>query len=247
MQGAGRRCAGTAAAGARVPDLSFYKKQVRADMQEPDMITEIAVFDPDVEGQQIEFVYTQSAVAMLAALTLACLVAVSLWAVADHSHLTLWLVAQAAQTLVRLGIVLGYRRASEHERSSPKWMLLFFIGALMAGIIWGSLGLLFSFSWPVEYQTLTLLSMAGIVSGAIPTYAAVMSIYIAFMVPCILIPAQSMLIYNSSLQSNLGLILMLFAGVLVMIARNYNKSITKSLQLRMENQSLIASMRSARA
>ncbi|MDX1697745.1 MAG: EAL domain-containing protein, partial [Thiohalobacterales bacterium] len=69
--------------------------------------------------------------------------------------------------------------------------------------------------------------------------------YIAFMLPCILIPAQSMLVYSSNLQANLGMILMLFAGVLIVIARNYNKSIIRSLQLRNENQALISGMRSA--
>ena len=212
---------------------------------EPDMVTEVSVFDPDVEGQQIELIYTQAGAAISAAFILSLLVAAGLWAVADRTYLTLWLVAQTVQTLLRLGLVLRYRKATEQDKASPKWMVLFFVGALVAGIIWGCIGVIFSFSWPLVYQSFVLLSLAGIVAGAISSYAVMMSVYVAFMVPCILIPAQSMLAYSSSLQTNLGLILMLFAGVLVVIARNYNKSVVSSLRLRTKNQSLVTSLRAA--
>jgi diguanylate cyclase (GGDEF)-like protein/PAS domain S-box-containing protein len=228
-----------------MPEIQSRKQPIPDELREPGMLTEVYVFDPDVEGQQIELVYTQAATAIGAAFLLACLVTAGLWTVADHSHLTLWMVAQTVQTLLRLGLVLRYRKASEQSKQSSRWMLLFFAGTLVAGIIWGSIGLLFSFSWPLEYQTFTLLCLAGIVSGAISSYGAMLSVYIAFMVPCILIPAQSMLAYSSSLQTNLGLIMMLFAGVLIAIARNFNKSIIRSLQLRTENQSLVNSLRSA--
>jgi diguanylate cyclase (GGDEF)-like protein/PAS domain S-box-containing protein len=242
---AGRWCPAGAAVGRHMPEIQSRMPEIPDELQEPDMVTDVTVFDPGVEGQQIELIYTQAATAISAAFILACLVAGGLWSVADQSYLTMWLVAQTVQTLLRLGLVLRYRNASEQEKQSSRWMVLFFSGTLVAGIVWGSIGLIFSFSWPVEHQTFTLLSLAGIVSGAISSYAAMMSVYIAFMVPCILIPAQSMLSYSSSLQANLGLILMLFAGVLIVIARNYNKSVIRSLQLRLENQTLLASMRSA--
>jgi diguanylate cyclase (GGDEF)-like protein/PAS domain S-box-containing protein len=66
-----------------------------------------------------------------------------------------------------------------------------------------------------------------------------LSVYVAFMVPAILIPAQSLLMHNSSISNNLGLLFMLFAGALLMIARNYNSSVMQSLQLREENNDLL--------
>ena len=230
--------------GIRVPDARADKRPAREDLLERDLLSEVPVFDPDIEGQQIELIYTQAFTAIIAGFVLACLLAAGLWGIAEQGHLTLWLVAQAIQSIMRIGLVVNYRRATEHEKQSPRWMVLFFAGTLVSGIIWGSIGLLFSFTWPLEYQTLILLCLAGVVSGAISSYGAMMSIYIAFMLPCILIPAQSMLVYSNSLQINLGMILMLFAGVLVVIARNYNKSIIRSLQLRNENQALIGTMRS---
>jgi diguanylate cyclase (GGDEF)-like protein/PAS domain S-box-containing protein len=205
----------------------------------------INVFDTEIEGQQLDLIYTQAPVAIGVALLLALLLTVSLWPVASHAHLGWWLGAQLVQTVARMALVLHYRRSSSEERQHAHWILLFFAGAFLSGLIWGSIGLIYDFTWPVEYQTLTLMCLAGVLAGAISSYAVNLSIYAAFMVPAILIPAQSMLVYNSKLQSNLGLMLMLFAGALLLIARNYNHNAVKLLQLRQENSNLLEEMTAA--
>jgi len=215
------------------------------DDVDADSTAGISVFDTEIEGQQLELIYTQAPVAIGVAFVLALLVAGSLWPVADHSYLLWWLGAQVVQTVVRMGLVYSYQQASQLNRQRSRWILLFFIGTFFSGIIWGCIGLIYSFTWPVEYQTLTLMCLAGVLAGAISSYAVNLSIYAAFMVPAMLIPAQSMLIYSSKLQNNLGLMLMLFAGALLMIARNYNHNATKLLQLRQENSNLLKEMTAA--
>ncbi|MEZ5542196.1 MAG: EAL domain-containing protein [Pseudomonadota bacterium] len=206
---------------------------------------DINVFDTEIEAQQLELIYTQAPVAIGVAFMLSLLVTGSLWPVAHHAHLLLWLGAQLVQTVLRVLLVMRYRQASRESRLGSRWSLLFFAGTFIAGITWGCIGLIYSFTWPVEYQTLTLMCLAGILAGAISSYAVNLSIYAAFMVPAILIPAQSMLVYSSKLQSNLGLMLMLFAGALLMIARNYNHNAVNLLQLRQENSSLLDEMTAA--
>jgi diguanylate cyclase (GGDEF)-like protein/PAS domain S-box-containing protein len=203
------------------------------------IVQSMSVFEPDLENKQVEFVYTQATVALVTAFVLAALVSLGLWSVADHLQLLVWMGAQFVQTAARLTLIYQYRHASEERRKSVRWAVLFLSGALFSGVVWGCLGLIFDFSWPVEYQTLAFMSLAGVLAGAIPSYAMMLSFYIAFMVPAILIPAQTMLMHNSSISHNMGLMLMLFAGVLLVIARNYNKSVIKSLQLRDENNTLL--------
>lgn len=205
----------------------------------------INVFDTEIEGQQLELIYTQAPVAIGVAFLLALLMVGSLWPVAGHAQLGWWLGAQLLQSVARIALVYRYRRATPEDRQRSRWILLFFVGAFASGIIWGCIGLIYDFTWPVEYQTLTLMCLAGVLAGAISSYAVNLSIYAAFMVPAILIPAQSMLVYNSKLQSNLGLMLMLFAGALLLIARNYNHNAVKLLQLRQENSSLLDEMTAA--
>ena len=197
------------------------------------------VFESEIDNQQIELVYTQAPAAVGIAFLLAVLVTLGLWNVVEHATLLMWSGAQFIQTAARLWLVYRYHRASSVQRKSASWALLFLTGALVSGIVWGCIGLIFQFSWPVVYQTLVIMSLAGVLAGAISSHAAMLSVYVAFMVPAILIPAQSMLMHDSSISNNLGLLCMLFAGVLMMIARNYNSSVLQSLQLREENHDLL--------
>lgn len=199
----------------------------------------VSVFESEIDHQQIELVYIQAPAAVGTAFLLAVLVTLGLWNVVEHFWLLLWLGAQFIQTAARLWLVYRYQRAAIAQRKNARWAILFLTGTLMSGIVWGCIGLIFQFSWPVVYQTLVIMSLAGVLAGAISSYAAMLSVYVAFMVPAILIPAQSMLMHNSSVSNNLGLLWMLFAGVLIVIARNYNNSVMQSLQLREENNDLL--------
>jgi len=200
---------------------------------------------PDMQAQQVELIYTQAPAALGAALAIALLVTVGLWGVVEHGQLLLWIGAQATQTALRFGLLYQYRQAPVATRQSASWSQLFIAGTLASGVIWGCVGLLFSFSWPVEYQALVIMGLAGVLAGAISCYAVMMPVYAAFMVPAILIPAQSMVVDGGPLHSNLGLMFVVFAAVLIVIARNYNRSVHKTLQLRRENSVLLREMSAA--
>jgi diguanylate cyclase (GGDEF)-like protein/PAS domain S-box-containing protein len=208
-------------------------------------ISESEVFDQDVRRQQVELIYTQAPASMVAALAIAMLITAGLWGIVEHVYLLLWSGAQLVQTLLRLGLVYRYRQAPAEQREQARWPQLFLASALAAGIIWGCIGLLFSFAWPVEYQTLVIMGVAGVLAGAISSYAVMLPVYVAFMVPAVLIPAQSMVVHSGAMYSNLGLMFAVFACVLIVIARNFNRSVLNALQLRLENSALLHEMSAA--
>lgn len=212
------------------------------DRQDVERCTDIDVFDNDLEGEQLELIYRQAPVAIVTAYILSVLVTAGLWPVAGHDGLVYWLTAQTVQTLSRLLLVWRYHQVSAQARQQSAWMLYFFIGTFVAGVVWGCIGVLFSFNWPVEYQILALISLAGVLAGAVSSYAVNLTVFVAFMVPAMLIPAQFMLVYSERLQNNLGLMIMLFAGGLLMIARNYNRQAIRMLELRQRNEGLLGEM-----
>jgi diguanylate cyclase (GGDEF)-like protein/PAS domain S-box-containing protein len=203
--------------------------------------------EADIPVGQIDLVYTQAPVALGTALAVAALMSLGLWDVADHTLLLLWFSLQVLQTTVRTLLVIYYRRAGNDVRRNPRWARLYLAGALFSGIIWGCLGLLIDFSWPVEYPILVIMGLAGILAGAISSYAVVMPVYIAFMVPAILIPAQALLAQADQASSHMSLLLVMFAGALLVIARNYNNSVIRTLHLRYENNELLTQLTKANA
>jgi len=196
----------------------------------------------DIPVAQIDLVYTQAPVALGTALVAAALISLGLWDVADHTQLLLWFSLQLLQTTVRTFLVIYYRRAGNDVRQNPRWAHLYLTGVLFSGVIWGCLGLLIDFSWPVEYPILVIMGLAGILAGAISSYAVVMPVYIAFMAPVIIITTQAMLAQPGNSSNAMGLLLMVFAGALLVIARNYNNSVIRTLQLRYENNELLAQL-----
>jgi diguanylate cyclase (GGDEF)-like protein/PAS domain S-box-containing protein len=194
---------------------------------------------PNIPAEQVALVYTQAPVALATALSVALLITLGLWGTVDRTYLLLWLGLQLLQTAARSFLVISYRRSGDAERQKPRWEQLYLAGAFFSGVVWGCLGLLIDFSWPVEYTVLVIMGLAGILAGAISSYSVVMPVYIAFMLPAILIPAQAMLAQAGESSNAMGVLLVLFAGALLIIARNYNSSVVRTLQLRSENNALL--------
>ncbi len=212
-----------------------------------DVIPQLVSSGMDIQSEQTELLYTQAPVALLAAMAVALLLTASLWGVADHQLLLVWFGAQVFQTVARSALVVYYRRASAKQKQDTRWAGLYLSGALVSGIVWGCLGLLIDFSWPVEFQTLAVIGVAGILAGAISAYAVMMPVYIAFLAPVIMITSQAMLSQASQSPNTLGLLFMVFAAALLVIARNYNQSVVRSLSLRHDNIELLQQMKKANA
>ena len=62
------------------------------------------------------------------------------------------------------------------------------------------------------------------------------------MLPAMLITAQSMLLHVNQSQHVMGLLFIVFAGALLVIARNYSSSVLRTLALRTENMDLLDRM-----
>ena len=210
-----------------------------------DVIPKLVSSGMDIQSEQTKLLYTEAPVALMAAMAVALLITVSLWGVADQQLLLVWCGAQMLQTLVRSILVVAYRRVSVREKQGPRWVGLYLVGTLISGVIWGCLGLLINFSWPVEYQALAIIGIAGILAGAISSYAVMMPIYIAFLAPIIMITSQAMLTQSSQSSNSMGLLFIIFAAALLVIARNYNQSVVRSLSLRHDNLKLLRRMKKA--
>ncbi|MEA2093945.1 MAG: diguanylate cyclase, partial [Pseudomonadota bacterium] len=209
---------------------------------EEDVMPSLALFGQDVQSEQTELVYTQAPIALGTALLVALLIMAGLWGVADHLQLMIWFGAQLAQTVVRSVLVYRYRHSDTENRKNSRWAQLYLAGTLVSGIIWGCAGLFIDFTWPVEYQVLLLMGLAGVIAGAISSYAALMPVYIAFLVPAIIISSEPLLMQAGQTSNAMGLLLIIFAGALLVIARNYNRSVLQSLYLRHENRELVQEM-----
>ena len=210
---------------------------------------EVSLPDPlaDIQQQQVELVFSQAPAALVASLCVALLLTVSLWGVADPVQLLVWCGVQALLTCGRMWHVYRYRKASRDVRKQPLWEKVFQGGAVLSGIAWGCIGLIYSFDWNVEYQVLVVICMMGVQAGAVSSYSAITSIYVAFMAPSVLIFTQSLMIHPGGGQSVINMMFLGGAAILLAISRNTSRSIYKSLQLRHEHRHVLKKMANTNA
>jgi hypothetical protein len=193
---------------------------------------------PEIQQQRVALVFEQAPTALGAAFIVALVLTVSLRGVADQSLLFSWFGAQLLLTVVRFLHVYRYRNTHQDARKDPCWEKFFFIGTLLSGITWGCLGLIYNPGWAVEHQMLVVICIIGMQAGhqmlvviciigmqagALSSYAASSGIYIAFMVPSLLIFAQSLMAYSGGSHNVMGLLFLLGGGVLLTISRNISK------------------------
>jgi diguanylate cyclase (GGDEF)-like protein/PAS domain S-box-containing protein len=197
---------------------------------------------PEFHAEQTALVYTQAPVALLTALVVAALLAAGLWGVVDHGMLMLWLGLQVIQTIFRAELVRRYKRCDDAGRRDRRWARRYLLGTLVSGVVWGCIGLFIGPEMPVFQQVLVIMGLAAVLAGAISSYAVLMPVYIAFMAPAMLIAAQSMLLHASQSQNVIGLLFVVFAAALLVIARNYSNSVVRTLALRNENRHLLERM-----
>ena len=197
---------------------------------------------PEFHAEQTALVYTQAPIALVTALVVAALLAAGLWGVVDHGMLMLWLGLQVMQTLFRAVLVNRYNRCDAAGRRDRRWARLYILGTLVSGAVWGCIGLFMGPGMPVFQQVLVIMGLAAVLAGAISSYAVLMPVYIAFMAPAMLITAQSMLLQSGESQNVIGLLFIVFAAALLVIARNYSNSVARTLALRNENRQLLERM-----
>jgi PAS domain S-box-containing protein len=191
----------------------------------------------------VELLYTQAPAAFVGTgLNVGIAVAV-LWQVVDRRVLFCWLALMLAVTLSRFVLVRHYYRGARTADRVPLWRRRFILGTGLAGTAWGSAGLLLFPPDSTVHQVFLVFILGGMAAGAIATLSADMSAFLAFFLPTLLpVTARIFTHYDSEISTAMGFLLLSFAGVLLIAARQLHASIVESLQLRLANLDLVQNL-----
>ena len=212
---------------ARTTSLSSVQMPHTADVD--------AKISPDLVRQ----LYLQAPAALTTTVVVAGVLAAFLWPVAGGQGLTYWLVAMLSVTVLRSLLVVAFHLVGSRRSVHNGWARAYTQGTFLAGLAWGLLALLWDPAWNVEYQVLLMLALAGISAGAISADAAWLSSFVAFVFPTTLPMAGVLLTHNDAAHTGLGILMLVYPGALLLIARNYHRTLKESLRRRYDNQELL--------
>ncbi len=188
--------------------------------------------------KQIELLYSQSYVAMGIGLGIASFVALNYWLVADRVLLLSWLGMILMLSLARAVLLHQFKQVKYKDFSTGSWLRRHIILTFTSGMVWGLLSLFYDSSWPIPHQVLLFVVVAGVGSGSIMAYSAVLEVFVVFLIP-LLLPLEVGLFMRGDLSSNfLGGFVFLYAFGLLLLARRFYLTLVDSIHLSLSHQFL---------
>ena len=179
------------------------------------------------------------------ALQLACVVL--LWPVAAPGLLAVWVALNVALMAARS---LAMRPLARGDIDEPvqirRWFRALAVYLLLAGLIWGGGAFVFM---PLDDQlrlSLLLLILMGLAWGAVASISMYFPAVVAFIVPLSLLTALRLAGSDTETTTLLALLTVAFMLFTVVTARNYARSVDKTLHLAAENLRLLTAVTAAR-
>jgi signal transduction histidine kinase/CheY-like chemotaxis protein len=195
--------------------------------------------DAAVRSEQIKTLYSQSVPVLLANVLNSIIVSATLWSSGPRLLLAMWTVKMALMTAVRIELRRRYWKASPDPASAERWGNYFVVGSLVAGVLWGTAGILFYDAAGALSQILLTFVIGGMCAAAAGTLACHLPAYRAYIVPSLLPLVVVTMLKADALHLAMGTILVVFALAMSVVARTNHRSMVEAFRLRFENQALL--------
>ncbi|HKB56612.1 MAG TPA: ATP-binding protein, partial [Lacunisphaera sp.] len=164
------------------------------------------------------------------------------WIVArnhDDTHAWAWLAGMCLMISLRFVSGLRYRRTGKNPSQVEKWERRFIAGAVLTGLVWGYAGWAFYPIMNATEHSLLVLVLAGITAGATRSLGPILPACWSFQVLTLAPLMLRLLLGASIVEKIMGVLIVLYMAFLVAMARSYHRSLSRSLRLGFEYESLV--------
>ena len=200
-----------------------------------------------IYAEQVRYLYRLSRPAYFGTLINAGIIALALWDIVSRELLMGWLGVVLAVTLARYLLYRAFLKAAPEASGIRAWARHFVIGTGSMGILWGVLGSLLYPAQSMPHQFLVIFLVAGMVAAAMIILAPLRIAFLAFVLPALLPPIVMVFVQATFLHYFMGVLMLVFLGVMLGIAPVISGMIRESLPMKYENSGLIRRLSGAHA
>ena len=193
-----------------------------------------------VYAQQVEQLYAQAPLGLIASFVNACVLGFIQWNVVPHTHIVVWLVCVFFVNI--LGSVLLYQYHL-HKKRNPRaafWDAWFIVRMIAAGLVWGALPVFLYPQDSIPHQIFLALIVGGMVAGATAAHAASIEAFLAYSLPATLPLIVRFFAGGSGFHVAMGAVGVLFLIMMIITVLRNHKVLINAIGLQSENSSLIA-------
>tara|TARA_R110002073_G_scaffold241497_6_gene403489 strand:+ start:11218 stop:13452 length:2235 start_codon:yes stop_codon:yes gene_type:complete len=202
--------------------------------QAGEMLDEQAL-DAEVKTQRIAGLYAKAGKAYLTATVIACFLAYLMRDQVESKILALWFGLAIASLVGRSLLLIRYQRARSEDSATDRWGRLFTFGAFASGASWGAAGLLLFPVHSLPHQVILAFVLGGMTAGAAGSMSSHRPAYLAFILPTTLPTAMRFLFEADEIHISMGIMLMIFTGATISIAKTSGHALTMATRLQLEN------------
>ncbi len=182
--------------------------------------------------EQTRLLYASLPLSILINAVLALVLASVQKAVIGPSPLVIWLAAMGAVLLARGVLAAAWRASTDADKAAPRWLLLFRIGAIATGAVWGLAAYLLFPTGNLTYQLFLAVVLAGMSAGAITLLAADRVSMLGFLVPTLAPLSVSFWGEGSAVAPAMGVLVALFLLFIAANAAVVGRNLHENFRLR---------------
>ncbi len=199
-----------------------------------------------IRAEQVKLLYAKAPMALAAILVNVPILVFILWDKVRHAVLVGWLIYMVILSLGRVWLRQEYWRTSPSPIKESRWGTWYLAGIALSGLGWGSVGVFLFPPGSLPHQLFIAFVLAGMTAGSVAACSAMMAGFLLFAVPVLIPLAIQFLVQGDDLHLAMGGMTVLYAILMVFIARTMHQTIIASLNLRFENRDLVAYLADAK-
>ena len=197
-----------------------------------------------IRNEQIRLIYKQFPLILIGSFVGAVALVGFFWTRVSHQNLLVWSLLFASIAIIRGW--LGWAYWKNNARPSPKplpWGVLFFVGAGLAGCLWGVATVAFYLPDEPIYILLLVVFYSALISSCGASSGAYMPAFYFFAIPFTLPFSFRLLTDGRDFFTLVGLLVLFFLGICSIFVRNYHKNTLLLIGAQFENQALLEQVR----
>jgi len=153
-----------------------------------------------------------------------------------------WVLYMLAIAVGRIVLYQLFKsRANRHH--DPVWSRLVIVSTALTGIGWGACSLLFFNLLPFPEQEVLILVVVAYTAGSLTTMFSVVAALSSLLLPAVVPLVFLIFALDGSLAFSIGSMLVVFLLFVTLAAVRLRRLVTESLQMRFENEALVASLK----
>lgn len=194
---------------------------------------------PDLAYKCLDMVYRQARNAYASSIVVGVFIAALFWSQADHRIIVGWTLAYGAMIVLRhrLGTLFALQLPSESHWK--RWLGYMEGTVLASGVLWGGYGAYLATVADADRLAAIVITLGGLVSGAVIAYGVLRRTYLAFALPALLPIGLVLMATGTYERITLGLLVLAWLYFATLVAERFRSYAVEALNMQFENEGLM--------